>query len=244
LQAAYDAQRWKECTEILPSVKLQLIQAGTSGVSQQTALSLTRDMLEVAVELSVQLHDSAAVERNFQQLRALYMDTRSALPPSQNEPVITGLNLLRLLVQNRIAEFHTELEIMPLEAQQHPCVAYVIQLEQWLMEGAYNQVLAARGAAPSPSYNFFMQSLATTVRDEVAGCSELAYPSLTVSDAQSMLLMSSSAEASSFARERGWNVENERVVFQPHLVAAPDSMNAMDVITNSMTYARELERIV
>lgn len=33
-------------------------------------------MLEVAVELSVQLHDSAAVERNFQQLRALYMDTR------------------------------------------------------------------------------------------------------------------------------------------------------------------------
>lgn len=134
---------------------------------------------------------------------------RSALPPSQNEPVITGLNLLRLLVQNRIAEFHTELEIMPLEvncttclstatglqsaclksycakflpadlikhlmellkswplmqAQQHPCVAYVIQLEQWLMEGAYNQVLAARGAAPSPSYNFFMQSLATTVR--------------------------------------------------------------------------------
>lgn len=44
--------------------------------------------------------------------------------------------------------------------------------------------------------------------------------------------------------QRGWNVENERVVFQPHLVAAPDSMNAMDVITNSMTYARELERIV
>ena len=26
---------------------------------------------------------------------------------------MTGLNLLRLLVQNRIAEFHTELELLP-----------------------------------------------------------------------------------------------------------------------------------
>ena len=29
---------------------------------------------------------------------------------SDNESLIVGLNLLRLLVQNRIAEFHTELE--------------------------------------------------------------------------------------------------------------------------------------
>ena len=29
---------------------------------------------------------------------------------------MTGLNLMRLLVQNRIAEFHTELEVLPPEA--------------------------------------------------------------------------------------------------------------------------------
>lgn len=29
---------------------------------------------------------------------------------------MTGLNLMRLLVQNRIAEFHTELEVLPAEA--------------------------------------------------------------------------------------------------------------------------------
>ena len=32
---------------------------------------------------------------------------------------MTGLNLLRLLVQNRIAEFHTELELIP--AAVGPC---------------------------------------------------------------------------------------------------------------------------
>ncbi len=38
---------------------------------------------------------------------------RSLLPPSDTELLVTGLNLLRLLVQNRIAEFHTELELLP-----------------------------------------------------------------------------------------------------------------------------------
>ncbi len=37
---------------------------------------------------------------------------RALLPPSQQENLIVGLDLLRLLVQNRIAEFHTELELL------------------------------------------------------------------------------------------------------------------------------------
>lgn len=38
---------------------------------------------------------------------------RSLLPPSPQEYHLVGLNLLRLLVENRIAEFHTELELIP-----------------------------------------------------------------------------------------------------------------------------------
>ena len=40
----------------------------------------------------------------------------------------------------------------------------VIQLEQWLMEGAYNKVLAARQNLPAPQFAHFMELLATTVR--------------------------------------------------------------------------------
>ena len=39
------------------------------------------------------------------------------MPPGKDELVLAGLNLLRLLVQNRIAEFHTELELLPHEVQ-------------------------------------------------------------------------------------------------------------------------------
>ena len=40
---------------------------------------------------------------------------RSAVPADKQELLLAGLNLLRLLVQNRIAEFHTELELLPQE---------------------------------------------------------------------------------------------------------------------------------
>jgi len=40
---------------------------------------------------------------------------RGKLPDSPQETTMLGLNLLRLLVQNRVAEFHTELELIPQE---------------------------------------------------------------------------------------------------------------------------------
>jgi 26S proteasome regulatory subunit N12 len=65
------------------------------------------DILEHAVVLSVKMEDQDAFERHFLQLKSYYTDTRGLVPPSEQEYPILGLNLLRLLVQNRIAEFHT-----------------------------------------------------------------------------------------------------------------------------------------
>ena len=47
-------------------------------------------------------------------------------------------------------------------------------LERWLMEGAYNKVLAARDSMPDPAYAYFMQRLLNTVR-----CGPMAVQALT-----------------------------------------------------------------
>ena len=52
--------------------------------------------------------------------------------PSKAEALTTGLNLMRLLVQNRIAEFHTELELLPAEARprtQYCCTSLLRDLD-------------------------------------------------------------------------------------------------------------------
>jgi 26S proteasome regulatory subunit N12 len=86
------------------------------------------------------------------------------IPASPEEYPILGLNLLRLLVQNRIAEFHTELELLPVKALEHPCIKHAVELEQSFMEGAYNRVLSARQAVPHETYVYFIDLLAKTVR--------------------------------------------------------------------------------
>lgn len=41
---------------------------------------------------------------------------------------------------------------------------FPVQLEQYMMEGAYNKVLKARDTAPADYYAFFMEQLMSTVR--------------------------------------------------------------------------------
>ena len=43
-------------------------------------------------------------------------------------------------------------------------ISHAVQLEQWLMEGAYNKVLEARPQLPHQAYSYFMEKLLSTVR--------------------------------------------------------------------------------
>ncbi|GAB4816975.1 hypothetical protein N2152v2_004021 [Parachlorella kessleri] len=237
------------------------------GPNSQQQLLLARQVLELAVLLSIRQQDEAAFERNFNQLRVYYSDARRLLPPSNQEALLLSLNLLRLLVQNRIAEFHTELELLPAELQHASDVAQVTELEQWLMEGAYNKVLDARRRAVSEYYAYFLEQLSSTVRDEVASCSERAYQSLSVPDAMRMLMFSSEQEAVEYAQQRGWEASGGRLIFKTAAGEgggaameedqaggaangaaagglAQGPLAAQDLIGHCLTYAKELERIV
>jgi hypothetical protein len=78
----------------------------------------TGEVLEYGVLLSVKQQDQGLFERQMNQLKTYYTDTRSLLPPSEQELPIMGMNLLRLLVQNRTAEFHTQLELLSPEVRE------------------------------------------------------------------------------------------------------------------------------
>jgi len=215
--------------------------------TQVQELLLARDIFEHAVVLSVKMEDQDAFERDFLQLKSYYTDTRGLIPASEQEYPILGLNLLRLLVQNRIAEFHTELELLPIDAHDHACIKHAVELEQSFMEGAYNRVLSARQAVPHDSYVYFMDLLAKTVRDEIAGCSEKAYDSLSVADAKKILMFSSDLDLENYVVDDHpeWEVSGNRVFFQKAKELAPcKEIPSLQLINQTLGYARELERIV
>ncbi|KAL5551571.1 hypothetical protein UlMin_002600 [Ulmus minor] len=211
-------------------------------------LTLARDIYEHAVVLSVKVEDQDAFERDFYQLKPYYTDARDRLPQSSEEYPILGLNLLRLLVQNRIAEFHTELELLSPAALEHECIKHAVELEQSFMEGAYNRVLSARQRVPHETYHYFMDLLAKTVRDEIAGCSEKAYDFLSIKDAQQILLFDSDQELLEYIKEEHaeWEIkDNKFVIFQKAKESAPcKEIPSLQLINQTLSYARELERIV
>jgi len=175
------------------------------------------------------------------------VDARNRIPQSPQENLILGLNLLRLLVQNRIAEFHTELELLSSATLEDPCIKHAVELEQSFMEGAYNRVLSARQTAPDATYVYFMDLLAKTIRDEIAGCSEKAYDYVSISDARQMLLFSSDQELLTYVTDEHpeWEVKEGFVVFQKAKETAPcKEIPSLQLINQTLSYARELERIV
>ncbi|CAL5437813.1 unnamed protein product [Camellia sinensis] len=201
-------------------------------------LTLARDIYEHAVVLSVKIEDQDAFERDF---------FHGRLPPSSQEYPISGLNLLRLLVQNRIAEFHTELELLSAGAMENNCFKHAVELEQSFMEGAYSRVMSARQTVSHETYVYFMDLLAKTVRDEIAGCSEKAYDSLPINDARKILLFSSDKKLFEYLKEehREWEIKNRFVIFQEAKESAPcKEIPSLQLINQTLSCARELERIV
>lgn len=97
------------------------------------------------------------------------------------------------------------------------------------------------------------QVLVGTIRNEIADCSEKAYPSLPISNAKNLLFLDSEGAVVEFARGRGWILRDGRIYFPEHDQAQVDqapgqekdiSTSSGAIIQNSIGYARELETIV
>uniref|UniRef100_A0A0D6QVI6 PCI domain-containing protein n=1 Tax=Araucaria cunninghamii TaxID=56994 RepID=A0A0D6QVI6_ARACU len=252
-KAAFSRNDFLSCISLLSQLKVMLTDFPSlpplyhESPTADRELTLARDIFEHAVVLSVKIEDQDAFERDFLQLKPYYTDTRGSIPLSPQEYPILGLNLLRLLVQNRIAEFHTELELLSPEALENPCIKHAVELEQSFMEGAYNRVLSARQAVPHETYVYFMDLLAKTVRDEIAGCSEKAYDYLSLQHAKQILMFSSDQELEEYVREDhpDWEIRNGCVYFQKAKESAlSKEIPSLQLINQTLGYARELERIV
>ncbi|XP_074666218.1 26S proteasome non-ATPase regulatory subunit 8 isoform X2 [Strix aluco] len=240
-----------KCGELLGRLKLALLElnflptTGTKLTKQQ--LLLARDILEIGAQWSILQKDIPSFERYMAQLKCYYYDYKEELPESAYKHQLLGLNLLFLLSQNRVAEFHTELERLPAkEILSNVYIKHPVSLEQYLMEGRYNKVFLAKGNIPAESYTFFMDILLDTTRDEIASCIEKAYEKLLFSEATRMLFFTTAEKMTDYAKKRGWVLgPNNYYSFssrqqKPEDATIPSTELAKQVIE----YARQLEMIV
>ncbi|KAI9032111.1 COP9 signalosome [Hyaloraphidium curvatum] len=240
----------KKCGSLLAKLKIALTQLSflvpAEAAPDPASLALARDVLEIGAQYSIRVKDIPAFERYVSQLKTYHNDYTNILPPSSRMYPIIGLNLLRLLAQNRISDFHTELEtIDPEQLQSNIYIQHPVEVEQCLMEGSYNKVWNSRQNVPTEDYLLFMDILMDTIRSEIADCSEKAYTSLPLSDAATLLHFKTNDEVLAFAKERDWKVDP--ATKKIHFATADSSLTDIPrdkIVSMMISYAKELERIV
>jgi 26S proteasome regulatory subunit N12 len=243
-----------ECGRLLANLKVKLTQGNLTflptqdSVATKQELVLARDVLEIGAQWSIEMKDVESFERYMAELKCYYLDYSEELTESAFKYQLLGLNLLRLLAQNKLADFHMELELLPAKIIQHNIyIKHPVSIEQYLMEGSYNKVFLARGNVPAANYKFFMDILLQTVRDEIASCLEKAYEKIGFAEAGRMLFFDTEQMTVNYAKERKWKLcpENANGMFYfQREEKVEESIPAIDLATRSIEYARELEMII
>jgi 26S proteasome regulatory subunit N12 len=210
-------------------------------------LEIATCALELGVLLSVADQDLESFSRNVSQLKSHYEASSSSAPSSAQKCHILGLNLMYLLVENNLSEFHAELELLSSEEASTPYISFPINLERQLMVGSYDEVLDAGAHIPDPSYAFFMDNLLVTVRDSIADCVEVSYKTMHIADAVKIMKFESEKDLLEYCQEfrDDWLIEGGELCFQP----SDDGVKASDIpskklIAQTLSYATELERII
>jgi 26S proteasome regulatory subunit N12 len=196
------------------------------------------NVLEHAALVSVKAADIPGFERNVAQLQGYYGVSESALKYE-----ILGLNLVRLLAANKIAEFHTELELIPIAKRGEKFIQYPMAMEQYMMEGAFHKVISSANQAPSPSYGLFVKMLGETVRVQIAECISHAYKSLSPQETAELLMLANANELAQFESQFDWEKDGKgNYVFGKGNVEV--RVPKAQVMAQTLALAEELERIV
>ncbi|XP_076040751.1 26S proteasome non-ATPase regulatory subunit 8-like [Oratosquilla oratoria] len=225
--------------------KLQFLPSLGSQVSKEELL-VARNTLEFGALWSIYVKDVPSFERYIAMLKIYYMDYRERLPDSPYMYELLGLNLLCLLSQNKVGEFHTELEhIPPNEVMQNIYIRHPVALEQYLMEGAYNKIYLAQGEVPAEGFKFFIDKLLGTIREDIAHCVENAYEKIRPEDIGRMLYLSNTSDIVQYCEKRGWSVSNDGYLhFAKEVRKSDDRIPSNALAEQMINYAKEMEQIV
>ncbi|GMH67738.1 hypothetical protein TrRE_jg4824 [Triparma retinervis] len=229
--------------EIISFDSLPPLLYSTPNAAEERALAASA--LEYGALVAVMIEDMELFERNMNQLLPIYTSCPS-IPLSPLKRKVQGLNLMFLLVENRLSDFHCVVEGYTPEDLADSQVDFPVKLERELMVGSYDKFHSANAALPDPLYEFFMKSLLSTVRDNVADAMEVSYTTLKASDAQRMLMFDGADEFKEFIGEtrEDWLYQGSEICFSAMEVGGKTDIPSMRLIGQTLGYATELERIV
>lgn len=225
----------------LTRAKLLLAQLGLvipKDSDKNDELADLKDILEFGCHYSIRETDISAFESYLNLLKPIWIhfDTQS--------PDIISLQLLIQLIQNKISDFHTLLETLPIELLNSHEISIPVKLERFIMEGSYSKLFEYK----QHLNQWIWDQLLFTIRNQIALSQETAYQSLPINDAATLLYFKNQSELMEFSKQRGWSVSpsTQHLVFKQYNLDDKQiyTIPSKNMISHSLNYAKELESIV
>lgn len=224
----------------LVKLKIDMTNHGFLQSGDAKERSVARSVLEYAALTCVRANDFAGFERNVAQLQSYALDPQE----SKVKYEIIGINLLRLLALDKLAEFHTELELIPVAKRSDPFVQYPVTLEQQMMEGAFHKVIKSlKSGLPSQYFGPFAARLSETVRLQIAECLSRAYSTLSLKQAAELLLVSEQ-ELPQFEKHCGWVRTADGGAYDFAQKRTEARVPKQQIMSQTLALAHEVERII
>ena len=174
------------------------------------------------------------------------------MPESSKKNSVLGLYLLYLLSQNKISEFHVELQAIPSSDHSNIYINVPVSLEQYFVDGNYAKVLATKNV-PLDAYNFFIEKFIDTVRTEIARSVEVSYEKLSLKDACEIFMLDNVDQLQHFVetqsdinaedRTISWVIKDDYLHFTT-INVEKEGIPAKKMMAQVLEYAHELQRIV
>jgi len=234
---------------LLSQLKISLTALSFLPTSDQPAsiqeLTVCRDTLEIGAQFAVTVGDIPMFERYIAQLQTYYYDYSSKMTDSVYKCQLLGLNLMCLLSQNRVAEFHTEWRGCPARNSTTSTLRPPSAWSSTSWRAATTRCSFSRRMFPQSHSDSFFDILLVTVRNEIASCLEKAYKEISCRDAARMLNLPES-EMAEYAKNRNWPIsQNNKFQFRSESqVQEEGGVPSQQLAKMAISYAREMEQIV
>jgi len=241
--------------------KLQAYLPLALGQHDESELELARELLELGARASVakmavnKSDESEDFDRYLAQLKHYYFDLKMQNPSNYMYEML-GMNLLKLLSQNRIMEFHLELELFihsnTAQGLNDPYIKKAVEMEQYLTEGRYNKILALLTAneeqskaagLKSSGFRHFIERVIENSREVIADVMEKAYDRLEKKFALEALYTKEDLLVK-FAQDRNWVIGPDNYVYFPKTDLDNEILPSYQLVQDGLQYAKNLDTII
>lgn len=185
-------------------------------------------------------------DRTFIQLKQYYLIETVAKASKQRHHLM-GLYLMYLLTENRLGDFHVEIELLSFDDLEDKYIKFPMTIEQLMMEGSYGEIIKLKSDQPNKTYSALMNKMEETVRNEIAASLECVHDEIPLKDALQKLNLNNADTLKQYAKTNDlkWTVDEKTntLHFAPTEVKA-QKIDAAVSARDMLEFTSNIETIV